>query len=229
MERKVLIGIPSREFGVRTDFHEYINRLHRDPNTVQYSCYDKSPAHSRNEIIQVAKENNCTHILFIDDDMIFKPEAYRQLLEHDVDIVSALYLVKRYPHQPLIFEDMEPDGTALFSYLDEPPKKRLLPIMAAGFGFCLIKTTVFDKLEKPYVRLGELDAQEWCDDIGFFKRVRDVGIKAYCDMECLVGHIGTMAIWPVLQDEEWYTGYDTGRGITVLTPQIIPQPRAVAI
>lgn len=221
VDPKVLIGVITGEYARRADFYDYYNLLIKPNNTFSLFCHDRSPAKGRNLIIEQAFIYDCTHILFIDDDMAYKPESLNQLLEHDLDIVTGLYLSRAYPHQPLIFDCADEDGRCLYSYLNanEP---RLKEVVAAGLGYCLIKTDVFRKLEKPWVRLGEIDSQEWCDDIGFFKRVREAGFKIFCDMECLVGHMGTMVIWPQKKDGLWYTGYDTsGRGM-ISTPQINP-------
>jgi glycosyltransferase involved in cell wall biosynthesis len=219
---KVLIGVITGEYARRADFYDYYNLLIKPEDAAVILCHDRSPAKGRNLIVEAAKDNNCTHVLFIDDDMAYKPDALLKLLEHDEDIISGLYLSRAYPHQPIIFDLADEDGSCFPMYLmgDEPRLKR---IEAAGFGFLLIKMNVFDKLEKPYVRLGELNSEEWCDDIGFFKRVREAGIKSYCDMDVMIGHMGTMIIWPNRDASgKWMTGYDTnGTGI-LNTPQINP-------
>lgn len=212
VDAKVLIGVLTGEYARRADFYDYMNMLKKPANTYMIYNHDRSPAHGRNMIVDEAFKYDCTHVLFIDDDQAFKEDALTKLLEHDVDIVSGLYLKRAYPHQPLIFDSIDEEGRALFSYLNGS-EQRLKPIEAAGFGWLLVKTDVFRKMERPYVRLGELDAEQWCDDIGFFNRVKQLGIKAYCDTECRIGHIGTMIVWPnKLDDGRWCAGYDTGVG-----------------
>lgn len=227
VNQKVLIGVPTEEYSRRADFYDYLNLLEKPPNTMQLMAHDRSPAHNRNIIVEQALIHDCSHVLFIDDDQTPKSDALMQLLEHNVDIVSGLYLRRDYPHQPLIFDVANDDGAALYVYLNGD-ESRLKKIVAAGLGFCLIKTSVFQKLTKPYFRLGELASDQWCDDIGFFKRVREANIQSYCDMECRVGHIGTMIIWPNKVDGAWYTGYDTGgNGGMLNTPQVNPQVKHV--
>lgn len=222
VEHKVLIGLLTQEYARRADFYDYFNLLEKPPGTFMIFCHDRSPAKGRNLIIEAALDNNCTHILFMDDDMACKPEALLQLLEHDKDIVSGLYLSRSYPHQPLIFDVADDSGSCLYAYLTGN-ESRLKEIVAAGLGFCLVKTDVFRRLEKPWIRLGELNNEEWCDDIGFFNRVRKEGIKVYCDMECRIGHIGTMIIWPNYKDGKWSSGYDTNGKQTIDIPQFIPE------
>ena len=220
VDNKVLIGVTTGEYARRADFYDYYNMLcMKHPDCMAMFSHDRSPAHGRNIIVEQALQHDCSHVLFIDDDMAFQSNALAQLLSHGKDIVSGLYLSRAYPHQPLIFDIAAEDGSCLNAYLNGD-ESRLKEIVAAGFGFCLIKIDVFKKMERPWIRLGELNSEEWCDDIGFFNRVRKAGFKAYCDMECLIGHIGTVIVKPVRENGEWFTGYDTsGKGL-VTTPQI---------
>lgn len=212
---KVLIGVPTEEYSRRADFYDYFNLLHKPSGSVILFCHERSPAKARNILIEQAEEHDCTHVLFIDDDMAFPADSLEKLLEDsDKDIVSGLYFARTYPHQPLAFDIADEDGACLHMYMEEDTP-RLVPIVAAGFGFLLVNLKSLRKMKKPYVRLGELDPQEWCDDIGFFNRARKAGLKAYCNTEVRIGHIGTMIIWPNKMDGKWYSGYDTtGIGIT---------------
>lgn len=223
VDSKVLIGCVTGEYARRADFYDYYNTLEKPANVMAMFAHDRSPAHGRNIIIHQALKHDATHVLFIDDDMAFPKDSLNRLLEHDVDCVSGLYLRREYPHQPLIFDYADDEGRCLYTYL-EGNEEGLKPIVAAGLGFCLIKTAVFKKMEQPWIRLGELDPQEWCDDIGFFNRFREAGFQAYCDMNCRIGHIATMIVWPNYgEDDKWYTGYDTGSSKGMInTPQIEP-------
>ena len=221
VDTKVLLAYITKDYISRSDFYDYMNLMIKPHNSMQAPSHDRSPAHGRNVLIQHALDNNFTHILFMDDDVVPKPDALIQLLEHDLDIVSGLYLSKAYPHEPIVFDVADEEGACLPMYLDSD-NQRLRQVVAAGLGFCLIKTHVFRVMAKPWIRLGELDPQEWCDDLGFFKRVREAGFKIYCDTECLIGHIGSMIIRPNKQkDGKWYTGYDTGGRGMINTLQTI--------
>lgn len=227
MERaKVLIGVPTDEYARRADFYDYLNFMLKPDDTITLFNHHRSPARSRNMIIDTAIEHKCTHILFIDDDMEIPRDGLLKLLNHDKDIVSGLYLSGMYPHFPVAFDVVDERGHCLPMYLyGKEPK--LYPIEAAGLGFCLIKTSVFERLEKPYIRLGELNSEEWCDDIGFFKRVREVGIKSYIDLSVQLGHIRTVIYKPNFVNGAWFSGYNTGSptlvNVPVFDPNVGPQ------
>jgi hypothetical protein len=221
VDPKVLIGVITGEYGRRADFYDYYNLMEKPEGSMALFCHDRSPAKGRNMIIQTAIEQGCTHILFLDDDMAYPANTILKLLAHDKDAVTGLYLSRAYPHQPLIFDEFDEDGKALYSYLTEttPPLKK---VVAAGLGCVLIKVEALQKMEPPWVRLGELDIQEWCDDIGFFWRFYKAGLELYCDTTLHIGHIGTVSIWPKFVNGQWVVGYDTsGKGM-ISTPMVNP-------
>lgn len=220
-DTKVIVGVPTAEFARRADFYDYLNLLDLPPGTIKTCVHGQSPARNRNVIINQAIEHNCTHILFLDDDVTFKPNLLTSLLAHDKDIVSGLYLMRAYPHQPIIFDVAKEDGMCRHYYPTDE-ESGLVEIVTCGFGAVLIKTEIFKSLEKPYVRLGELELDHWCDDTGFFKRVRAAGFKLYCDLDIQVGHIASCIVWPGKINGKWNTIYDTGGRGLVNFPSLKP-------
>jgi hypothetical protein len=225
VDTKILIGVPTAEYARRADFYDYFNMLEKPLGTIITFAHGQSPARNRNLIIQQALENNCTHILFIDDDTAFRPDLLSRLIAHNVDIVTGLYLMRNYPHKPIIFDSADAEGRCLHSWLF-PHKTGLIKIVAAGLGCCLIKTDVFRKMQQPWIRLGELEKDHWCDDIGFFRRVRQEipNIEVYCDTDTRVGHIASMVVWPDLREDKWYTVYSTNGEGEAAVAQIYPEP-----
>lgn len=228
---RVLIGVPTAEFARQAAFYDYFNALDKPAGTMLTFCHGQSPAKSRNLIIDQAINADCTHILFIDDDTQFGSDLLMRLLRHDVDIVTGLYLMRNYPHMPIAFDYQDEQGRCRHHILNGQ-NKGLVEIVAAGLGCCLIKTSVFKNLEKPYIRLGEFEKDQWCDDIGFFTRVRKQGFKLFCDLEARVGHMAVVTIKPEFQNDKWYIGYDTnGTGkVLVQFPEVkfeTPKPELV--
>lgn len=221
-ETKILVGVPTAEYARRADFYDFYNMLDRPMGTICTFAHGQSPARNRNIMIEQALEHNCTHILFLDDDVAFKPDLLTRLLAHDKDIVTGLYLMRNYPHQPIIFDYADNKGKCRYRYLKDG-EKGLVEIINCGLGACLIKTEVFKSMEKPWIRLGELEKDHWCDDIGFFNRVRAAGFKLYCDLDCPVGHFASVTIWPNNVDGVWFTSYDSRGTSQVTFPQLKPE------
>ena len=210
-----MIGVPTGEYGRRADFYDYFNALDKPEGTVIMSSHGQSPAKNRNLIIEQALEHDCTHVLFIDDDMAFEPDALTRILKHaDKDVVFGLYLLRNFPHYPVIFDEKHDDGRCKFMFL-KPEMEGVIEVINGGTGFVLIKTDVFRALEKPWIRLGEIVSDEWCDDVGFFNRVKAAGFHLYCDLSIRLGHMMNVTLWPVKKLDGWYSSYVTGTGDTI--------------
>lgn len=220
METKVLVALVTGEYVRQASFIPSFIGLERPPNSFTSTVHGQSPAAGRNTMIKQALEHNCSHIFFMDDDMVFPPNTLMKLMKHDKPIVSALYLLRSFPHRPAFFDTAYDDGKCKFASLTKD-MKGLVKGVNAGLGAVLIKTEVFKKLEPPYVRLGEIDKDGWCDDVGFFNRCREKGYDIWCDLDAPVGHMTYMTIWPEHLDEEWFTNYKHPAG-NVRVSQNIP-------
>ena len=229
----VLIGVPTPNYSRNDSFYDYWNLIEKPAGTICTFARGQSPARNRNLIIEQALANNCSHILFIDDDTAPPSNILTELLKHDVDVVTGLYLMRSFPHRPIIFESADEAGRCSHHFLSGK-EQGLIPIVAAGLGACLIKAKVFQTMkdkglatdehgyENRWIRLGELESDHWCDDIGFFRRVREAGFQAYCDTSICVGHFTQSTITPHLTEKgDWVTTVDT-MGTRKIT---IPQPR----
>ena len=227
VDKKVLIGLSTGEHIRKAEFLPFFMALERPANTLTASIHGQSPAKSRNILAETAIDNGCTHVLFLDDDMILPKDTLMRLLAHDKDVVTALYLLRTFPHYPAMFDKKYDSGKCRFAFLT-PEKKGLIPIVNGGLGCVLISVNVFKALEKPWVRLAEIAKDEWCDDIGFFNRVSEAGFDIFCDLDTKVGHILSVHMWPELTEEGWFTNYKYLTG-DVRIAQNIPTPKEVVI
>lgn len=222
MNLKVMIGYPTGEFGRRVDFYDFMNQLEVPCDQLRITPHGQSPAKARNIIFEQALLNNCSHVFLVDDDMELKPDTLIKLLAHDKDIVSGLYLQRAWPHRPIAFSAFDEKGQTLFVHLDENTKG-LIPVVATGFGCCLIKTEVLKKVSRPWVQLGNINPEEWCDDINFFWKLHKEApeVEIYLDTEVRPGHMGSM-ILRAYQDDKgaWYTGYDASGNYQINVPRV---------
>lgn len=210
MEKKVLIGLITGEYVRQASFIPSFIGLLRPEGSATVTVHGQSPAANRNDIIRQALKHDFTHIFFMDDDMVFPPDTLEKLMKHDKDIVSALYLLRSFPHRPAFFDKAYPDGRCKYAALTEE-STGLVKGVNIGFGAVLISTEVFKKLEQPWVRLGEIEKDGWCDDIGFFNRCREAGFEIWCDLDAPVGHMSYTTLWPI-KDKEWFTEYRSPQG-----------------
>ena len=219
---KLMIAIPTGEFARRADFYDYFHLLDKPEGTAIAAAHGQSPARNRNILIEQALAIDCTHILFLDDDVIPPVDTISKLARHDKDIVTGLYLLRNFPHKPIIFNYSDDKGRCTHRFIGPEEPEGLIPIINCGLGCCLIKTEVFKTMPKPWITLGELEKDHWCDDISFFNRARDYGFSLYCDLSVRVGHIASCVVYPDIQDGKWITSYDTNGEARISFPIVQP-------
>ncbi len=149
----------------------------------QYGAY---VSQNREKIVKKAKELECTHLLFIDHDMKFKPADIEQLIEHNKDMVTALYNFREMPLHSMV------EMISVKDYDDYKMPKELFKAHTVGLGCSLIKMSVFDKIGKPCFPMkydkGGLVVES--EDMGFCRKVREAGMDVWCDPTLDIKHIG---------------------------------------
>lgn len=141
-----------------------------------------------NKLVKIAKQNNCTHLLNIDSDMIFPHDALETLLKHDKDIIGGTYRYRGAAHNqtnpPSVVKFREGD-----EYVEGDVPETLFTCSALGLGFLLFKLDVFDKLDEPYFSLDEL--RPAMEDVVVCEKLVAAGYQIYCDPTIKIGHIGS--------------------------------------
>lgn len=206
---KVMIGVPTAPENRRPEFYDYFNMIQRPPGTLTEFVHGPSIAHNRNIIIKSAIKNGCTHLFFLDDDVVTNPDVIFQLLKHDKDIVTGVLPAKSFPHRPYLFDEIV-DGHTFKYYKLNDKDKGLIPIKGSGFGIVLIKTDVLIHLEEPYIRYNPHIPDQLGEDIYFFDRLSNKGVGIYCDLDVCATHFAHAGVRLVNTSKGWHVVYDTG-------------------
>lgn len=216
---KILIGVPTAEFARQACFYDYFNMIDKPIGTMLTFAHGQSPARNRNVIIQQALDNEADYLLFLDDDTCPPPNILTKLIAHDKDMVTGLYVMRNFPHKPIIFGYADDAGRCAHVF-PQDGNEELIPCVASGLGACLINTRVFRGMNEPWITLGELEKDHWCDDISFFNRARESGFSLFCDPTVRCGHMASVTITPEYSDGQWRVSYDTQGTSRVLIPMV---------
>ena len=138
-----------------------------------------------------AKVRLFTHLLFIDSDITFPPEAIKKLINDDKDIVSGLYFKKNVNPQPVAwFTDWKNDGSVKFRPFTCDGSQELVECGAVGMGFCLIKTSVLiDMAANFHTFFQHMNGMG--EDLSFCIRAQQLGYKIFVDTSFKLGHVGS--------------------------------------
>lgn len=129
----------------------------------------------------------CDALLFIDDDMVFKPsdiDAIRAT-KSDHSILSALYTSRREPIRPIAMM-RRGDG---FAGVPLNEFKGIIDADVVGFGFTLIAREVIEKIA---TQRGDIGVFQWSNKQGedgeFCTMAAQMGYKAGVNCNVLIGH-----------------------------------------
>lgn len=150
-------------------------------------------------------------IMWIDSDQVFSVENFVNLLQHDQDIMSGLYLMQGGKHFATV-EKMEQDffkENGHYKFLSgeeliERRKKEEEPVIEVdytGMGWMLVKKGVFEKMQYPWFTPdwqemsyedpsgNTVSVREFTmEDVCFCKKAKELGFKVQVDTRNVVGH-----------------------------------------
>lgn len=156
---------------------------------------------ARNQMAGRAVSQGFDRILFVDSDMVFRPDLLVRLskdMDEGREYVCGLFFSRKPPFEPVIYKNLEyrQDGIKpemkLDKYIDYP-QDDVFEIAGSGCGAVLMTTDLINRVgEKfgypfsPMMGLGE--------DLSFCWRVQQLGVPMYCDSRIKVGHAGILTV-----------------------------------
>jgi GT2 family glycosyltransferase len=182
METKIAIALPTNR-GLKPKTLQSLMEL------VAYKPYSYeilvategfNTAENRTWLVAQAGKRDCTHVFFVDDDMIYEKDTLEKLLAHDKDIVGARYANRRGSGEVIGYLGERVEGEELFE------------CAALGGGCVLVKMDVFKKLPQPWFwyKIAPTGAVLMSHDWFFCELARNNGYQVWCDPTINPGHIG---------------------------------------
>jgi hypothetical protein len=152
------------------------------------------PDMARNKLARMAIDYGFTHLLVLDDDMIYDDqEIITKLVAHNVDIVGVRAYTRTAPHYPCVFYK----GGAGDEFYQEVDFDcvGLREVDALGMSMCLINVDVFRKVPEPWFEFGKVTIlgkgdDRFGEDVYFCKKAKESGFKVHCDTNIEIAHVG---------------------------------------
>lgn len=172
----------------------------------QMGCTQRMVIHwARNDLARNVRDKineytgeKFTHVLWLDDDHAFNPDLALYLARHGhLDVVSALYFGRTDRCLPVVYvKDGTPDPYKHYPLIEVPPQ--LCEVDAVGFGACLMRRDVLDRMEGPWFQFNNCG-----EDIYFCVHAKRAGMRIWCDGSYMLGHMGE----PQMVTHETYLKY----------------------
>jgi hypothetical protein len=177
---------------------------------------------SRNQIVRDVLKADFDYLFFADCDEVFPEDCVERLLQHDVDVVTARYHMRKEPYHAVAYvKHRVMDGPHCYAPVHYG--QGLIEIERGGAGALLIKRRVLEAIRS---RIGE----NWfryqrspdpphdmsvSEDFWFYQQAREAGYQTYCDWDVEVGHLQTFSI-----NRSWNESYLAAneRALGAMTP-----------
>lgn len=208
MSTRMVVGVSTADNARYTVFYASLMALDlRGIDSVMTVVSSAVISENRNHITKVMLDQKADYVLYLDDDHILPSNVVQRLLAADKDVISAHYIRRQPPFNPVLMEHELPDRSHTWKLLD-PKESGIVSVAAVGAGCLLIKRKVIEALEPPYWTLGQINPASWGDDLDFCSRVRKAGFEVHCDLDNPIGHLMIGSVWPA-RDEKlgWTANY----------------------
>ena len=142
-------------------------------------------------------------MMWIDSDMVFKPDDFFNLLESPHDVTAGIYMMEDLQHLAVVkdWDEEYFSKTGTFKFLSPPDlesEPQYTPVSYAGMGWMLIRKGVLEDLKYPWFwsplqQVGDLVDMS-SEDVSLCKAMTAAGHQVYIDKKIRVGHQKAMII-----------------------------------
>lgn len=190
----ILIGIPSKE---KIDIECAISlaNLNWDGHNITYTHSQGAGvygvAQARNNLVQQAIDGGYDKLFMVDSDMIVPEDAIINLLDPVAPIVTGVARYKNDSGRTPIFKPFQDsEGSSAWKW-DEIPQGRFA-IHSGGVACAMIDVEMLRRqIRRPWFTWEERANGTYVgEDIGFYEKIRDLGITPMADGRVRCGHIG---------------------------------------
>lgn len=202
-KKKILIAIPSYGAAEMETFRSIYN-MDRCGHEVSFDFVRGYLIDAeRNSICEMAINGGYDYMLQVDSDVVLPPDALRNLLDPETDIVMGVYTEKRYigqhpekgghtnAHKLGVAHSYILESSITYAEFTTPR----MEIKGGGTGCLLVSTAALQKMRYPWFKFVEYPSREHLsEDLYFCEQAHAHGIPVWLDTRVRCGHINRQII-----------------------------------
>jgi len=150
------------------------------------TSYGSTLVNAREDCLNAAMKEGCSHILYVDSDVILPINALNSLLSCDVDLASGLCMRRGAPFDAIGWIKIK---DSMKQPVFDPYKPGIHQVEWVGGGVALFKTSIFKELEKPYFRHVFENGAQIYEDVYLCKKMREKDMTIVIDSRVQCGHV----------------------------------------
>ena len=198
---KLLIGVPTTDF-VHIEFLKSLTALLRrlDREKIDYTLHIESGTLvycARDKIACKAINEEYTHVLWLDSDMVFTDDLLDALSFSGKPFVCGIFHSRRKGYHSALFKDLELNTLERF---EEYPHDTF-EVAGCGFAGVLIETYILKEVQHKHGTCF-LPMQSYGEDLAFCRRAKAMGHRIFAEPTAVMGHVGHITIYPE-DHEKW--------------------------
>lgn len=144
-----------------------------------YSMEGTGVSANREKMVRQFLKGDCTHLLFIDDDMGFNPNVLHILASRKLPIVGCNYRIRTPPAEFMAHRNGVEIQTTRESTGVEP-------VDYLGFGMCLLERQVLEATKEPRFLIHWNEGEYTTEDVSFFHN---------CPYKPFIDHDASKLVW----------------------------------
>lgn len=194
---KVFIAVPTVET-LPALFCQSLAMLQRAGDTMIGFEIGSLVYNARNNLARQAIKSEADWVLWLDSDMVFKPDLLQRMLsvctENDIDFLTAVCFRRKPPYTPCLFERLQriKRGASYTSLLSVPDGR--FKVEGCGFAGVLLSTDVLMSVAAKFEGRMFDPIDGFGEDVAFCWRARQCGYDIWCDSSIELGHVGNMIV-----------------------------------
>lgn len=193
---RIAICVPTRDLCSSDFTHSYVKMVAHfcthfvgkgQAETIQLMDMGTLLPEMRNTLAKASIAMGATHILWLDNDMVFPEDMIERLYSHGKPIVAAGYSQRKEPCKPVAARD------SVWVYTEED-STGLEKVDFVGMGAMLVEAEVYKNLPEPWHTLGWNPEKNTMvgEDVFFCRKAAQIGADVYLDHDLSkeLGHVG---------------------------------------
>jgi glycosyltransferase involved in cell wall biosynthesis len=193
---RVLLAIPTARH-VEVATFKSLWDLHRPPNVeldFQY-FYGYNVQQVRNTQVLWMLNHGYDHMLHVDSDMVLPAHTLECLLDMQTErraITSGIYVQRKdVAHTCEVYVHDAHTGGHTHMHLDQLMPERVCDVAAVGFGGCLVRRDVYEKIQEPWFEyhMHASGAPRVSEDVDFCMKAQQTGFDVGVHTGLRYGHI----------------------------------------
>ena len=194
MSNRLMIAVPTHDY-VHVDFLKSLtalqDELHRQGVAFKLEIVAGTLVYiARNRLAQKAVNEEYTHVLWLDSDMVFNEKIYEDLTDCGQEMVCGAFVSRRPPYGACVYTSIKQNAIEKVKEFGKQPFR----VDGCGFACVMTRTELLKDVMQKYGNCFT-PTEYYGEDLAFCWRVKNIGREIWCEPTVRPGHISHVPLY----------------------------------